>query len=131
MPAAASHSADQYAHRHWWQRVAEQYAGDQDRPLGSYLGVMAGYSAVVGGVALLARGLGRRSVPGGLDIVLSGELVSCPFCLGQWVATGFPAGQLFAPTLTRVAAAVFTELAIADFLHFGYSLAEEKQQQAG
>lgn len=180
MAAAASHLVDQHDHQHWWQRVAQEYAGDEDRPLGSYLGVMAGYSALVGAVALVARGLGRRSVPGVLDIVLSGvathkvsrllakdpvtsplrapftryagtsgeaelmeevrgsgpqkaigELVSCPFCLGQWVATGFTAGHLFAPTLTRFAAAVFTELAIADFLHFGYSLAEEKQQQAG
>lgn len=26
-----------------------------------------------------------------------GELVTCPFCLGQWVATGFVFGLVFAP----------------------------------
>jgi hypothetical protein len=57
-----------------------------------------------------------------------GELISCPFCIGLWIATGFGAGQVFAPTLTRLAMAVFSELAIADFLHLRYSLAEQRQQ---
>ena len=57
-----------------------------------------------------------------------GELVSCPFCLSQWVATGFTFGLLAAPRATRWAASVFASLALADFLQFAYAWAE---QQAG
>lgn len=180
MAAAASNPPARHSHRHWWQRVAAEYSGSEDRPLGSYLGVMAGYSGLVAGITLVGRRLGRISSPGVLDIVLAGiathkvsrllakdpvtsplrapftryagtsgeaelseevrgtgvqkaigELVSCPFCMGQWIATGFAAGHIFAPTVTRLAAALFTELTIADFLHFGYSLVEERQQQTG
>jgi Protein of unknown function (DUF1360) len=54
-----------------------------------------------------------------------GELVTCPFCLGQWVATGFVAGLVNAPRLTRVVASVFASLALADFLHLAYGSLEQ------
>ena len=57
-----------------------------------------------------------------------GELVSCPFCLSQWVATGFVFGLLMAPRATRWTASVFASLALADFVQFAYAWAE---QQAG
>ena len=41
------------------------------------------------------------------------------------VATGFSLGLLFAPRLTRFAAAVFTALTISDFLQLAYRAAEE------
>jgi hypothetical protein len=50
-----------------------------------------------------------------------GELVTCPFCLAQWVATGFIAGAVFAPRATRLAAATFASVAVSDFLQFGYA----------
>jgi len=55
-----------------------------------------------------------------------GELVTCPFCLSQWVATGFVFGLALAPRATRMAASVFASLALADFLQFGYACAEQK-----
>jgi len=55
-----------------------------------------------------------------------GELISCPFCLSQWVATGFVFGLLTAPRATRWAASVFASLALADFLQFGYAWAEQR-----
>ena len=55
-----------------------------------------------------------------------GELVSCPFCLSQWVATGFVFGLLTAPRATRWAASIFASLALADFLQFGYAWAEQR-----
>lgn len=55
-----------------------------------------------------------------------GELITCPFCVGQWVATGFVFGLVLAPRSTRLAASVFTALAGADFLQFAYA----KTQQA-
>ena len=57
-----------------------------------------------------------------------GELISCPFCLSQWVATGFVFGLLTAPRATRWTASVFTSLALADFLQFGYAWAEQRAE---
>lgn len=48
-----------------------------------------------------------------------GELVSCPFCMSQWIATGFGFGLLLAPRVTRQVAATFAALEIADILQFG------------
>ncbi|MCT9933460.1 DUF1360 domain-containing protein [Planotetraspora sp. A-T 1434] len=50
-----------------------------------------------------------------------GELVSCPFCLAQWVATGYAAGMVFAPRFTRVAGATMAAVAISDWLQLAYS----------
>jgi hypothetical protein len=55
-----------------------------------------------------------------------GELVTCPFCLDVWIATGFAFGYVFAPRVTRFVVATFTALAGADFLHLLYA----KGQQA-
>ena len=54
-----------------------------------------------------------------------GKLLSCPFCLDMWVGTGFTVGLLFAPRFTRVAAALFTALTGADFLHLIYARAQQ------
>jgi hypothetical protein len=53
-----------------------------------------------------------------------GELVTCPFCLGQWVATGFVAGMLFAPRATRVACSAFAVVTVSDTLQLAYSRME-------
>ena len=55
-----------------------------------------------------------------------GELISCPFCISQWVATGFTFGLLAAPRATRWAASVFASLALADFLQFAHAWAEQQ-----
>jgi hypothetical protein len=57
-----------------------------------------------------------------------GELLSCPFCLDMWVATGFTIGLLFVPRFTRVVAATFTALTGADFLHLIYARAQQAAQ---
>ena len=57
-----------------------------------------------------------------------GELISCPFCISQWVATGFTFGLLTAPRATRWAASVFASLALADFLQFAYAWAEQQAE---
>jgi hypothetical protein len=56
-----------------------------------------------------------------------GELLTCPFCLGQWVATGFAAGLVFAPRATRLVAATFAGIAVSDFLQYGYSALQSKE----
>jgi hypothetical protein len=64
-----------------------------------------------------ARGRGlRRAV---------GELVTCPYCLDQWVAGGFVAGMVLAPRATRTVASMFTVVAGSDVLQHGYKLLQE------
>lgn len=53
-----------------------------------------------------------------------GELLTCPFCLGQWVATGFWFGRVVRPRETRLLASVFATVAIADALQLAYGKAE-------
>jgi hypothetical protein len=50
----------------------------------------------------------------------AGELLTCPMCLAQWVATAFCAGLVLAPVPTRLAMATFTAVAGADFLQHVY-----------
>ena len=45
-----------------------------------------------------------------------GELLTCPFCLGQWVGTGYVAGLVIAPRQARTWAAVFAVTAVSDGL---------------
>ena len=52
-----------------------------------------------------------------------GELVTCPFCVGQWVSAGFVSGFIASPRVTRLVASVFATLSIADFLQLAYGRA--------
>lgn len=56
-----------------------------------------------------------------------GELVTCPFCLGQWVATAMVFGLVLAPRPTRMVASVFSVLTAADLLQFAYAAAEKAE----
>ncbi len=49
-----------------------------------------------------------------------GELLTCPFCLAQWVGTGFVFGYVTAPRPTRLAALTMTMVAGSDVLQFVY-----------
>jgi hypothetical protein len=49
-----------------------------------------------------------------------GELLTCPFCLAQWVGTGFVLGYVTAPKATRLAALTMTMVAGSDILQFVY-----------
>ena len=49
-----------------------------------------------------------------------GELLTCPFCLAQWVGTGFVFGYVAAPKATRLAALAMTMVAGSDVLQFAY-----------
>jgi len=53
-----------------------------------------------------------------------GELLTCPFCTAVWVAGGFAAGLVFAPSVTRFGMGVAAAVAGADFLHLGYDAAK-------
>lgn len=60
-----------------------------------------------------------------------GELTSCPFCMAQWVATGFVAGTVLAPRATRVAATTFAVVAVSDSLQLAYAALERAERAAG
>jgi hypothetical protein len=49
-----------------------------------------------------------------------GELLTCPFCLAQWVGTAFVFGYATAPRATRLAALTMTTVAGSDVLQFVY-----------
>jgi hypothetical protein len=49
-----------------------------------------------------------------------GELVVCPYCLGQWVTAGFGVGMVGAPEATRLVSFMYTAEAISDFLQLAY-----------
>lgn len=55
-----------------------------------------------------------------------GELLVCPYCLAQWVATGLTVGLIGAPRLTRLLSAVFVSHTVSDFLQVAYRAAEDK-----
>lgn len=50
-----------------------------------------------------------------------GELVTCPFCTAQWVATAYAAGLVFAPQATRLAGTTMTAVAGSDWLQLAYA----------
>jgi hypothetical protein len=65
-----------------------------------------------------ARGSGARKTVG--------ELVTCPFCTGVWVATGFTAGLVYLPRATRLAISTLAALAGADLLQFAHAWLEKQ-----
>ena len=55
-----------------------------------------------------------------------GELLVCPYCLAQWVATALTLGLVGAPRFTRLIGAVFVAHTVSDFLQIVYRAAEEQ-----
>jgi hypothetical protein len=49
-----------------------------------------------------------------------GDLLTCQFCTGPWVAGFLTAGLLLAPRLTRLAAGALVMVTISDWLHITY-----------
>ncbi len=58
-----------------------------------------------------ARGTGWRHT--------IGELLTCPFCVSQWAATGLVAGEVLAPNVTRLASTTLAAVALSDATHLG------------
>lgn len=49
-----------------------------------------------------------------------GELLTCQFCVGQWVASFFAYGLVLAPAVTRLVASIFAIVTVSDHLHQTY-----------
>lgn len=163
----------------------QEYAGDEDRPLRGYVGLLGTYGVYAGGLMVAARRRMKQggSIPEGVsagDLALigvathkfsrllakdpvaapfrapftrfkgrggpaeveeetrgtgmqhaMGELLTCPFCLAQWAATGFVAGLVLAPRATRLVASTFAAVTVSDFLQLGYSASQQLCESAG
>ena len=57
-----------------------------------------------------------------------GELITCPFCIDLWVATGLMAGFIYLPRTTRLAIETLAVPTGADLLQFGYARLQEQEQ---
>lgn len=55
-----------------------------------------------------------------------GELLVCPFCVAQWIASGFAVGLVAAPRGTRFIAGIFAVQTLADVLQLAYKAAEDR-----
>ena len=60
-----------------------------------------------------------------------GELLTCPFCMAQWVGTGFVLGYVTAPRATRLAALTMTMVAGSDVLQFVYDAIQNGALKGG
>lgn len=59
-----------------------------------------------------------------------GELVSCPFCMGTWIACAGVAGLIARPHLTRALASIFSVGSVADFAQQLYCRVKEPNDEA-
>ena len=59
-----------------------------------------------------------------------GELISCPFCMGTWMACAGMAGLVSRPRLTRTLASIFAVSSVADFAQQIYCRVKEADDQS-
>jgi hypothetical protein len=55
-----------------------------------------------------------------------GELLVCPYCLGQWVAGGLAAGWILAPGTTRLLSAMWAAQGLADGVQLAYAAGKQQ-----
>ena len=55
-----------------------------------------------------------------------GELAICPYCVGEWIATGLTAAYIRDPRTTRTAASMLAVVAASDLLHQGWIALEQR-----
>ncbi|XVS67681.1 DUF1360 domain-containing protein [Actinosynnema sp. CA-299493] len=54
-----------------------------------------------------------------------GELVTCPFCSGVWIAGALTAGRVLGPRVTLLLMTALTAVAASDWLHLAYDYAKQ------
>jgi hypothetical protein len=55
-----------------------------------------------------------------------GELLVCPYCIGQWVAGGLAAGWILAPGTTRLLSAMWAAQGLADGVQLAYAAGKQQ-----
>jgi hypothetical protein len=66
----------------------------------------------------------------GLQLAI-GQLLTCPWCFGQWVAAALGGAFLFAPRLTRTVAGLYAVISLADLLQLVYEKLKSWSGQTG
>jgi hypothetical protein len=56
-----------------------------------------------------------------------GEFITCPFCIGEWLATAFVAGMALAPRATRAVTGVGVVTFCSDVLQYLYSRLQQQE----
>ncbi len=78
--------------------------------------------SIAGEVRERSRGRGlRRAV---------GDLLTCEYCTGPWVAGALLCSAAFAPRATRLLVGIFTAVTVSDFLHRAYEALAAKAEHA-
>ncbi len=54
-----------------------------------------------------------------------GELLSCPYCIGQWVGTGLVGAYLYRPRLVRTIASALATVTVADYLQQAWAAVDK------
>src|SRR5919198_3530973 len=75
-------------------------------------------------------GEGEEPVQGGMEQAI-GELVTCPRCVGTWIAAGLASTQILAPRFGRLLTWSLGAAAANDFLQAGFSALTSKANQLG
>ena len=57
-----------------------------------------------------------------------GELLTCPFCVSQWLATGFLGALLVAPRPTRFVTSLLTAVTASDALQWGMAALRKRAE---
>lgn len=57
-----------------------------------------------------------------------GYLLTCPYCLGPWIATGLSGFLLAYPLQTRFVMRVLAAVTVSDYLHLSYSRLNESRK---
>lgn len=78
-------------------------------------------SAGSGEVKEKSRGTGLRKA--------IGDLVTCNYCSGPWIALGLVAAYLEAPRGTRTVAGILAAVTVSDWLHRGYETLGKKKDE--
>lgn len=77
-------------------------------------------SAGAGEVNEKARGEGMRRA--------LGDLLTCPWCMGPWVAAALAYGFVLKPRTTRLVGGIFAAVALSDYLHHVYDALKERNK---
>lgn len=70
----------------------------------------------------------EKSRGAGLQRAL-GDLVTCPFCMGPWVATALAYGFHKRLHMMRLVSGIFTVVTLSDFLHYAFSTVQKKEKK--
>lgn len=60
-----------------------------------------------------------------------GEIITCPYCVGVWLASGLKAASIYAPRVTRLCCEVFSSVAVSDFLNQAFVACKDRAASSG